>query len=124
MKYCSKCGAELQDNAVFCSKCGAKCDQPQPEVESEVVENYSKPKSKIRRRDDTVMEIAEVFCVICTVLAGFAIIPLCWMIPLTVALHNKIKNKEPISVALKVVILLFVSVIGGILILVGDDSEE
>ena len=94
------------------------------EVESEVVENYSKPKSKIRRRDDTVMEIAEVFCVICTVLAGFAIIPLCWMIPLTIALHNKIKNKEPISVALKVVILLFVSVIGGILILVGDDSEE
>ena len=26
MKKCSKCGNELQDNAMFCPKCGAKMD--------------------------------------------------------------------------------------------------
>lgn len=114
MKYCQKCGAELKDEDTFCPKCG---HNTQAEVKAEVV---SKP---ARRRDDSLMVVAEVFCIICTVLAGFAIIPLCWMIPLTVALHNRIQDKAPISVGLKVCILLFVSLISGILLLVGDENE-
>ena len=26
MKYCEKCGEQLDDDAVFCSRCGARCD--------------------------------------------------------------------------------------------------
>ena len=26
MKYCTKCGAKMNDDAIFCSKCGAKFD--------------------------------------------------------------------------------------------------
>lgn len=26
MKYCEKCGEQLEDDAVFCSRCGARCD--------------------------------------------------------------------------------------------------
>lgn len=28
MKYCTKCGAELHDEAVICPKCGCKVEQP------------------------------------------------------------------------------------------------
>lgn len=114
MKYCQKCGAELKDEDVFCPKCGHNTTEA---VKAEVVDKPAK------KRDDSLMTVAEVFCIICTVLAGFAIIPLCWMIPLTVALHNRIQRKEPISVGLKVCILLFVSLISGIILLVGDDNE-
>ena len=113
MKYCEKCGAEVQDDAQFCPKCGYKFGTA---IKQEVV-------AKEHKRDDGIMTIALVFCIICTVAAGFAIIPLCWMIPMTVSLNDKIKNKEPISVAFKVCTLLFLSVIGGILLLVGDDND-
>lgn len=41
MKYCSKCGAELVDEAVVCPKCGcnvapASTSQPQPQVQNNV----------------------------------------------------------------------------------------
>ena len=71
MKYCQKCGAELKDEDVFCPKCGHNTNES---VKAEVVDKPAK------KRDDSLMVVAEVFCIICTVLAGFAIIPLCWMI--------------------------------------------
>ena len=122
MKYCTKCGASMEDDALFCPKCGAKT-----EGESKAVELEPSPKagsSKIKKREDSLMTVALVFCIISCVLTGFALIPLCWMIPLTVVLYNKIQNKEPISIALKIVILIFVSLVAGILLIVGDESDE
>ena len=121
MKYCVKCGAELNDNDVFCPKCGAKVGeeatvQPEPEPRQEVVSR--KPK-----RDSGIMTVALVFCIISCVVAGWAIIPLCWMIPMTVSLNGKIQRNEPISVGFKVCTLLFLSLIGGILLLVGDEND-
>ena len=115
MKYCAKCGAEMQDDAQFCPKCG---QQAGAEVRQEVV---SQPKE--RKRDESLLTVALVFCIISCVLVGWSLIPLCWMIPMTVSLNNRIKNKEPISVAFKVCTLLFVSVIAGIILLVGDDND-
>ena len=117
MKYCVKCGAEIQDDAQFCPKCGQKVGG---EVTTEVI---AEPK-KERKRDDSLMTVALVFCIISCVIAGWAIIPLCWMIPMTVSLNNKIKNKEPISVAFKVCTLLFLSFIAGIILLIGDDNDD
>ena len=119
MKYCSTCGAELHDNDAFCPKCGARVDYDEPKVEVEPV--YSETKTK--KRDSTLMTVAFVFNIIgCIIFASF-IIPLAWMIPMTVSLNDKIKNNEPISVGFKVCNLIFVSLISGILLLVGDENE-
>lgn len=34
MKYCSKCGKELFDEAVICPGCGCKTDVPQQQIDS------------------------------------------------------------------------------------------
>ena len=126
MKYCTKCGAQVEDDALFCPKCGHKFVA---EAQAEVVGEPKKSgepasNSKIKRRDDTVIMIAFVFCILSCVTIGWCLIPLIWMIPMTVSLYNKMKFKEPIGIAFKVLTLLFVSLIGGILLLVGDDSDE
>lgn len=33
MKYCTKCGQELEDNAVYCTNCGEQNDGPTTNVE-------------------------------------------------------------------------------------------
>ena len=124
MKYCPKCGAQCQDDALYCSSCGEKLVV---DVEAEVLEEPKEVKNNQtnnRRRDKDICEVAFIFCVIATVLGGFALIPLIWCIPLTASLHRRLKNNEPIGIALKVVILLFVSVIGGILLLIGDENDD
>ena len=120
MKYCSQCGAPSEDNAVFCSKCGHKFVE-ESTVEAEVVDSGVKVRKK---RDKDVCQIAFIFCVIGTVIAGFGIIPLIWCIPLTYTLYNRLQKDEPIGIGLKVVILLFVSLIGGILLLIGDPDND
>lgn len=119
MKYCTKCGTELRDNDAFCPKCGAKVDYAEPKVEVEPV--YTETKSK--KRDSTLMTVAFAFNVIACVTCAFALIPLAWMIPMTMSLNDKIKNNEPISVGFKVCNLIFASLISGIFLLVGDENE-
>ncbi|MBO6280841.1 MAG: zinc-ribbon domain-containing protein [Bacilli bacterium] len=114
MKYCTKCGQELNDDALFCSRCGQKVESPVNEV-SKKTSGY---------RDKTMLNIGFILCVVATVINGFAIIPLIWQVPLTVSLYRKINNNERISVGFKVVILIFVSLIGGVLLIVGDDEGE
>ena len=35
MKYCTKCGAQCEDNAIFCVKCGTKFELPEPSEQNE-----------------------------------------------------------------------------------------
>lgn len=44
MKYCRRCGSELDDNAKFCKKCGAMAEQPQ-EIDNVKDVNCEKIKS-------------------------------------------------------------------------------
>ena len=122
MKYCTKCGTQAEDDALFCSKCGHKFAK---EGEQTVVtpEPAAQATTTPKKRDESLLNVAFIFCVIACVFWGFGLIPLIWMVPLTVMLYNKIKNKEPIDIAFKVVVLIFVSLIGGILLIVGDDCE-
>jgi len=50
------------------------------------------------------------------------LIPLSWQIPMTVIYFRKTKNGEPVSVGFKVCVLIFVSLISGILMLC--DSQD
>ena len=119
MKYCPRCGAEVSKESVYCSKCGFKVDETALDDSTAcvVIDN-----NQSNKRDDDLLKVAFVFCIISIIFTGFAILPLCWMIPLTICLYNKIQKKEPISIAFKIVILFFVNIVAGILLLVGDEN--
>ena len=110
MKYCSKCGAEMMDEAVFCVKCGCA-------VENSVI---FRPAS----RKSGAVTAAKVFMIIGTVLMALCTycIALAWCLPLTIIYFNKIKRGEPISTGFKVCSLLFVSMIAGILMLCDNNN--
>ncbi len=50
------------------------------------------------------------------------LIPLAWCIPMTISVHRKLRDKQPISVAFKVCTLLFVNLVSGILLLCMKDE--
>ena len=109
MKYCTICGNELMDEAVICPKCGCSTGYSHP------INNESyKTSSGIRTA-------AKVLMIIGTVLMGLYILPLAWCLPMTISYCNKIKRGETVSTAFKVCSLLFVSSVGGILMLCDQD---
>ena len=107
MKYCTKCGKELLDEAVVCPGCGCAASAP-------------KTSASVNSTKKSLREAARIIMIILTVTTGFAIIPLCWMIPMTVYLNNRVKNDEEISLAYKICCLIFCGTVPGILLLLED----
>lgn len=106
MKYCTKCGNELVDEAAICPKCGCFAGQPSDYY----VEDFNTPNSKLQKA-------AFIFMIISTVLFGLYLLPLAWCLPMTLYYYEKIKNGENVSVGFKICSLLFVSPVAGILML-------
>lgn len=100
MKFCSKCGAQVADEAVVCVGCGCAIE--------------TAPAAK---KSSGLTTAAKVFMVLGTIFMGIYIIPLAWCIPMTVVYCNKVKRNEPIGVGFKVCCLLFVSLLGGVFML-------
>lgn len=115
------CGNSLNDDDQYCPKCGTK--QEASDKGSFFSEN-TKQEFKSLQNNSDYDELIKVFAIICTVITGFAIIPLLWTIPLTVILCGKLDNHEKVGVGLSVVILLFVSMISGILLLVKEVDNK
>lgn len=125
MKYCSKCGNELVDEAVVCTKCGC------------VVES---------NKSNSMVNISKIFMIIgCVanaligVISGITnsillydevsfifiligLITCAWTIPMTISYFKKLENHETISIGFKVCSLIFVSTVAGILMLC--DKEQ
>ena len=112
MKYCSYCGSQIADHAVYCEHCGARAGEP-PAPPS-----YTAP----QRPDDTLPIVVKVFLILGCISLGWAMIPLCWCIPITVSIFRKLNANEPIGDGLKVCTLLFVNLVAGILLLCMNDS--
>ena len=110
MKYCINCGKECVDEAVICPGCG--CAFPQTQNN-----NYN-PKTS---SNDGFKTAAKILMLIGAILNGFYILPLAWCIPMTVSYWNKVKNNEPVGTAFKICSLLFVSLLGGIFMLIDKD---
>lgn len=111
MKYCSKCGVELADDARFCSNCGNPVEETaQPEVQTEKGKN-----SDLQMITKIFMIIGAVSTSLSTCLLGAA-----WCVPMTLHYLKKIENGEPVSLAFKICTLLFVNQVAGILMLVED----
>ncbi len=110
MKFCSKCGKELCDEAVICTGCGC------------AVEGVTAVQGRAKRNEASGLQLAaKILMIVGAVTTGWCLIPLAWTIPMTVSYCNKIKNNEPVSTGFKICSLLFVSVIAGILMLCNDE---
>lgn len=107
MVYCQKCGREIMDETVICPGCGC---------------NVSKKKSG-NGGNDGLAVASKVFLILGCVLHGCLLISLAWCLPITISICNKMKANEPVGTGLKVCSLLFVSLIGGILLLCRSDEE-
>lgn len=118
MKYCTKCGTQLPDDARFCSVCGAaQADGPSP-----IPAPVSAPAPIPAQKESTLGTVAFVFMIISCVMTGFFLIPLCWTIPMTVW-YSSARKVRPVGMGFKVCTLLFVSLIAGILMLVDDEFD-
>lgn len=122
MKYCSKCGTKLFDEAVICVNCGCPVENisqftPQTPT-SEQTANFFTPQPPYVQ-ETSVTKVAKIFMIIGTI--GMALYTCCiglaWCLPMTISYWNKIKRGEPISLCFKVCSLLFVNMIAGILML-------
>lgn len=117
MKYCSKCGKQLMDEAVICPGCGCTVEG------GYLVRNtMNKSTASVASKPNGLKTGAKILMIICTIIQGLYIIPLAWCIPMTVTYCNKIKNGKPVSTGFKVCSLLFVSLIAGILMLCDNDQ--
>ncbi len=74
--------------------------------------------------DRTLRLINFILCVVTCVTVCWVIIPLAWMIPMTVHSWNIYKGTKPNTVAFGVCTLIFVSLIGGILLLVSKKDNQ
>lgn len=64
---------------------------------------------------------AFILCLLSTIALGWMVIPLCWLIPMTVNVYKYSKGTKTLGVGFKICTLLFVNTIAGILLLCCDD---
>lgn len=115
MKYCTKCGAQLNDDALYCSNCGNPVHKSEKAI-------YSDGNKDTTKSNDIFVTLAKVFMVLGCIINGSMIIPLAWCIPMTVSYWRRVDDGEEISVAFKICAILFVSTIGGIMMLFSKDD--
>ena len=109
MKYCSKCGKELLDEAVICPQCGCATGYP--------ASAQAQPQTQNNSGNSGLKIAAKVLMIFGTVVNGLYIIPLAWCLPMTISYCNKIKRGQKVGIGFKVCCLLFVNTIAGILML-------
>ncbi len=119
--FCKFCGKKIGIGTPYCPYCGSRIDMPAPPQQPAYqapAPQYVQPKTE----PTTLATVAFVFMIISTVLSGLLLIPLAWMLPMTLIFKKKIDAGLPVGVGFKVCTLLFVSTIAGILMLCDDKT--
>lgn len=75
------------------------------------------PEYVVEEKDKTLRLINFIFCIISLVATCWAVIPLAWMIPMTVHSWGIYKGTKPNTAGFGVCTLIFVTLVGGILLL-------
>lgn len=114
MKYCSVCGKELNDDAVFCDRCGAQVDKQKRATDQNG--------TVVAKHDETLSLAAKILMILSCIGGAIALIPLAWCIPMTVSYWRAVEENRPVSTGLKVCTLIFVNIIAGILMLCDDKN--
>lgn len=73
--------------------------------------------------DKTLRLVAFIMNIVTTVAVGWAIIPLAWMIPMTVMSHGIYKGTRKNTTTFGVCTLLFMNLVSGILLLVSKKDD-
>lgn len=122
--YCSHCGTQNDINSTFCYNCGEKLEKSNFTSSSnkETYTTQQKSTTKYKKSKNGLGVVGFVFCLIETITLGWLLVPLAWMIPLTIKVYNHVYKGEELTTGMKVVILLFVSLLGGLFLLL-EDSE-
>lgn len=84
---------------------------------------YQQPAQSMESNEQTLRMVAFIFCVIATVSVGWAIIPLAWMLPMTIRAWGIYKGTKDNTTAFGVCTLIFVSLVGGILLLIAKKDR-
>lgn len=86
--------------------------------------NYADaPLYYVSPQDTTLRLVAFILALISTITMGFAVIPLAWMIPMTVMTWQIYKGKRANTVGFDVCSLIFLNLVSGILLLVSTKEE-
>lgn len=88
-----------------------------------VVQRPSSSSYEVSSDDSTLRLIAFVFCIVSTVSTCWLIVPLAWMIPMTVVCWGIYKGTRPNTTGFAICTLLFVTLVGGILLLVSKKDR-
>ena len=137
--YCKNCGSVVDDGATFCSNCGAAVERDGNAAKSSCANGGEKGKLTGAQTVAVVFMILSIVAVVCSgavyllmgldaeepiavVLGILSLIPVAWMIPMTVNVSKSCKRGKPLSVGFKVVTLIFVNVISGIILLATNEQ--
>lgn len=123
--YCHHCGKEVENGNKFCPYCGALQDRYSDDYRyEERKDEYEESKnssSKAASEAQTGLDLAvKIFMVLSTVAFGFAVIPLIWMVPMTIHAFHKADNNEEYGIGFSICSLIFVDVVAGILMIIRD----
>lgn len=122
MKYCSKCGKQLENDAIVCIGCGRLIYE-----QNQLSQSYYQSQAYSNHQDykpSSLSITANTFMIIGTVLrAIFSFgISLAWCLPMSISYSKKINSGIKVSIKFKVCALLFVSLISGVLMLCDDKN--
>lgn len=146
MKYCSKCGAELLDDAVVCPNCGTSVENQDASIANAGKNRTLGKVAKVFLILTIVGCVLSAFSSILPILGGMpsdmteeawlllksasiggfigGLVPLAWVIPMTVVIFRKLRDNKRIGMGLKVCTLIFVNIISGILLLCMNDNNN
>ena len=117
MRYCTKCGEQVSDDAKFCAHCGYPTEGAMKTANNENTGNKTNDSGM-----ETLRLLAFIFMLITTCAAAIFIIPLAWCIPMTYVYYKSYKYGTKLSLAFKICSLLFVSLVAGILMILDTET--
>lgn len=124
MKYCSKCGGDLEKEAKFCRYCGTKIN----DIEQQEDNSMGNRKKNIKEKDDIVYYIIGGICCICSLVIfpsfsglllfifGISLMPIIYKMPFTYKILKKIKRTDLKEIKTIVPIILFLIFCSSILV--------
>jgi len=111
-KYCARCGAEIYSDAVVCLNCGCSVQQPKKDI------------TTASDTEEILTTIVKVFLIIGCISQGWLIVPLAWCIPITMSIFKSLREKQSISMGMKICTTIFVNIVAGVCLLCMNDEKN